>query len=59
MSLLPNNLETRVRDFPTDFETEGEHKELTDYIITSIREDKTSTLGEYVLRAANLRRFLG
>ena len=59
LSLLPNDLEIRVRDFPTDFETDGNHKELTDYAITSIREDKTSGLGEYVLGAANLRRFLG
>jgi len=59
LSLLPKELETKVRDFPTDFETEGGHKELTDYAITSIKENKTSTLGEYVLGAANLRGFLG
>ncbi|MBI2329339.1 MAG: phosphoenolpyruvate carboxylase [Chloroflexi bacterium] len=59
LSLLPNDLVTRMRDFPTDCETDENHKEVTDYVITSIRENKTSTLGECVLRAANLRRFLG
>ena len=55
---LPKNLEARVRDFPIDFEVNGEHKEITDYILSSLRENK-SGLEEYVLRAASLRKFLG
>jgi phosphoenolpyruvate carboxylase len=56
---LPKSLEARVRDFPIDFQPNEEHKEITDYIATSLRENKTEDSGEYVLRAANLRKFLG
>ncbi|HIH69533.1 phosphoenolpyruvate carboxylase [Methermicoccus shengliensis] len=56
---LPKGLETIVSDFPVDFQPDEEHKELTDHIIGSLKENKTEDLGEYVLRAANLRRFLG
>jgi phosphoenolpyruvate carboxylase len=56
---LPKSLEVRVRDFPIDFQPNEEHKEITDYIATSLRENKTEDSGEYVLRAANLRKFLG
>jgi len=55
---LPKNLKARVGDFPIDFEVNGEHKEITDYVLSSLRENK-GDLGEYVLRAANLRKFLG
>ena len=57
-SFLPKNLEARVRDFLVDFQPDEEHKEITDYILSSLRENK-SGLEEYVLRAASLRRFLG
>ncbi|MEE8400932.1 MAG: phosphoenolpyruvate carboxylase, partial [Candidatus Hydrothermarchaeaceae archaeon] len=56
---LPRELETSVKEFPTDFQPDKEHKEITDYIASSLRENKTEDLGEHVLRAANLRKFLG
>jgi len=56
---LPKGLEAGVRDFPADFQPDEEHKEITDYIAGSLKENKTEDLGEYVLRAANLRKFLG
>lgn len=56
---LPKSLEARVRDFPVDFQPNEEHKEMTGYINSSLRENKTENLGDYVLRAANLRKFLG
>ena len=55
---LPKGLKARVRDF-LDFETDEEHKEIIDYIAGSLKENKTEDLSEYVLRAANLRKFLG
>ncbi|MBW2039709.1 MAG: phosphoenolpyruvate carboxylase [Deltaproteobacteria bacterium] len=55
---LPKGLEAVVRDIP-DFETDEEHRELTDYIAGSLMENRAENLGEYVLRAANLRKFLG
>lgn len=56
---LSKNLETRVKDLPIDFQPDAEHKEITDYIVSSVRKNKTEDLGEYVLSAANLRKFLG
>ncbi len=56
---LPKELEARVRDFPARFEVDEEHKEITDYIACSLKEDRTEDMGEYALRAAALRRFLG
>lgn len=55
---LPEGLEARLRDFP-DFQPERAHKEITDYIADSLRKNKTEDLGAHVLRAANLREFLG
>jgi phosphoenolpyruvate carboxylase len=56
---LPKDLEAKVRDFLVDFQSDKEHKEITDYIASSLRENRTEDIGEYVLRAANLRKFLG
>jgi len=56
---LPKDLEKRVRNFPVDFQPDEEHKQITDYIANSLKENQTEDLGEYVLRAANLRKFLG
>jgi len=56
---LPKGLEARVRHLPVDFQPDEEHKEITDYIAGSLKGSKTEDLGEYVLRAANLRKFLG
>ncbi|MFQ6052068.1 MAG: phosphoenolpyruvate carboxylase [Candidatus Hydrothermarchaeota archaeon] len=58
LSLLPKSQEIRVGEL-TDYETNGEHEEITSYILSSLRKVKKEYLGEYVLRAANLRRFLG
>ncbi|MCL0091422.1 phosphoenolpyruvate carboxylase [Dehalococcoidales bacterium] len=54
---LPRNLEAKVRDFL--IEVNSEHKEITDYIAGSLRENKAKDLGEHILQAANLRKFLG
>ena len=57
-AFLPKELETRIRDFVTDFETDEEHKGITDCVLESLKKE-TGNMEEYVLRAANLRRFLG
>jgi phosphoenolpyruvate carboxylase len=56
---LPKDLKLKIREFPEDFQPEEEHKELTEYIINSLRRNGAEDLGEYVLRAASLRKFLG
>lgn len=55
---LPELLKTRIKDL-LDFEIDKEHKEITAHIISLLKENKTEALGEYVLRAASLRKFLG
>jgi len=57
-AFLPEELETRIRDFLTDFETDVEHKGITDCVLESLKKE-TGNMEEHVLRAANLRRFLG
>jgi phosphoenolpyruvate carboxylase len=56
---LPEDLRLRIREFSIDFQLDGEHKEITDYIAGSLKGNRTEDLREYVLRAANLRKFLG
>lgn len=56
---LPKDLEERIKDFPIEFQPNEEHEEITNYIVSLLRENETKNLGEYVLRAANLRKFLG
>ncbi len=56
---LPQGMEARLRDLFGDFAVDEEHKEITGYIVGSLVENKTQNLDEYILRAANLRRFLG
>lgn len=58
-NFLPKPLGAVIRDSPIDFESDEEHKEITEHIAGLLRKYKTEDLGEYVLRAADLRRFLG
>jgi phosphoenolpyruvate carboxylase len=56
---LPKGVEAKVREFLPGFETNEEHRKLTDHINTMLAENKTNHMGEHILRAAHLRRFLG
>ncbi len=58
-SFLPNPLEARIDSLGIPFNVDEEHKDITGYIIRSSKEGKNGDLGEYVLRAASLRRFMG
>ncbi len=55
---LPKNVEATVKNLPVYPEVNREHKEITDYILNSLKENKGRLEG-YILRAANLRKFLG
>lgn len=55
---LPEGFKIEAGGF-TDFEINEEHKEITDYIVRALVENKPHDLGEYVINAANMRRFLG
>jgi phosphoenolpyruvate carboxylase len=56
---LPKGLEAKVNEVLPGFETNEEHRKLTDTIVSMLAENKTSHVGEHILRAAHLRRFLG
>jgi phosphoenolpyruvate carboxylase len=55
---LTKELARTIREFPVDFEVNRQHKEITDNVLKSLKGDK-AWLEEMVLRAANIRRFLG
>ena len=55
---LTKELAGVIEAFPIDFEVDKQHKEITDNILKSLAGDK-AWLEERVLRAANIRRFLG
>lgn len=56
---LLKKLNINIKALPVDFEVDEEHKKITEHIANSLGEDKTEDLGEHVLRAASLRKFLG
>jgi phosphoenolpyruvate carboxylase len=56
---LPSELKTSIDGFSLDFSLDKQHKEITDHITASLQKNQTGDLGEYVLRAAHLRKFLG
>ena len=55
---LPDGLLSRVDAVFGDYETDAEHKEITDSVINYIKTGSGNP-GEQVLRAASLRKFLG
>ncbi len=55
---LTKELAQVISDFPVKFEVNEQHKEITDNVLKSLEGDK-AWLEERVLRAANIRRFLG
>ena len=46
-------------DYIKNFKIDKEHKKITDHILSTVKKSKNGELGEYVLRAASLRGFLG
>jgi phosphoenolpyruvate carboxylase len=59
--LLPGDLAALYgrMEFPAAVEADEGHREVTDYILDKLRESEQADLTEEVLRAANIRRFLG
>lgn len=48
-----------LNDMGIDFQIDEEHKEITDSIISAIGKKQDSEIGENILRAGNIRKFLG
>jgi phosphoenolpyruvate carboxylase len=55
----PKSITAKLEELAIDCEMDEEHKAITDYIINSLRNNKTEDLSAKVLMAANQRRYLG
>ncbi|MFA0834494.1 MAG: phosphoenolpyruvate carboxylase [Methanobacterium formicicum] len=54
---LPESIKERLKSM--DYVTDPAHKEITDQIIDLFRKDNVDAVPELILRAANLRKFVG
>lgn len=59
IEFMPKEVKIRFKSLPFDIQPEIKHKEIIDFIITSLKENKPYDLVEHIVKAANLRRFLG
>ncbi|MHA1242224.1 MAG: phosphoenolpyruvate carboxylase [Promethearchaeota archaeon] len=55
----PKSINEKLKELALDSEMDEEHKKVTDYIIDSLRHNKTEDLSVKILMAANQRRYLG
>jgi phosphoenolpyruvate carboxylase len=58
-SFVPEVINSKLKELAIDYEMDEEHKDVTDYIIDSLKKNKTEDLSQKVLLAANRRRYLG
>ena len=56
---IPDEVKTRLRELFRRVEVDEEHKKITDHIMDLLGKNELENLGESVLRAAYLRKFLG
>jgi phosphoenolpyruvate carboxylase len=56
---LPKNIARKVNDLSIDLQPDREHNEITASIASSLKENEFENLQDCILRAANLRKFLG
>jgi phosphoenolpyruvate carboxylase len=58
-SFIPEVINSKLKELAIDYEMDEVHKSITDYIIDSLRKNKTEDLSQQVLLAANRRKYLG
>lgn len=58
-NFLPKAVKARIGKLPINFRPNQEHKEITDSIIDSLKENRIENLEGPILKAASLRKFLG
>ncbi len=56
---MPKEVKKAINSLDTDYETNRDHKKLTDQVIESIQKNQTEGREELILRAASIREFLG
>jgi len=57
--IVLQDLKDRLKKMPLDYDVNEEHKKISSEIMEHIRKNTNVDLSQLVLRAANLRRFLG
>ncbi|MCD6490854.1 MAG: phosphoenolpyruvate carboxylase [Chloroflexi bacterium] len=58
-TFLPEALRRKIIDLEIDLDVDEEHKEITENILRILKKNEREDISEYILRAANLRKFLG
>jgi len=56
---LPSELKKTILRFSNNYEINLEHKKQTDFVIDALKHEKNGEIQEYILEAANIRKFLG
>lgn len=56
---IQKEIKEKLKELEIDFEVDLNHKELTDLIINSIKNNKIFGIDELILKASSIRRFLG
>lgn len=56
---VDQNIVKTIKDLDLDFQINEEHKEITDSVISAVGKKQDPTITENILRAANIRGFLG
>jgi phosphoenolpyruvate carboxylase len=56
---LPEEIPRKIKQLGLDCKQNEEHNEITTSIQNSVKKIKAEDLSEQILRAANIRRFLG
>jgi len=56
---LPREIRSAIKELGLEFETDPEHKDKTGHLVEALKSNKTDDMNELILRAANLRKFLG
>lgn len=56
---VPKEVKKTVEGIDIDYELNDEHKKLTDQVIELLHKNQTDGLDELILRAGNIRKFLG
>jgi len=56
---LPKEVKNAVNKLDLDYETDRDHKKITDQVIESLKKNQTEGREELILRAASIRKFLG
>ncbi|MFZ2456485.1 MAG: phosphoenolpyruvate carboxylase [Candidatus Altiarchaeia archaeon] len=56
---VPAEVKEAIERLGLDYETNTEHKKITDQVIESIKKNQTEGREELILRAASIRKFLG